>query len=57
MHMWKIKGNTKKDYYRIQKEGENMEKKVLHKFCQKIKNYSFSIDYWDGSSEVYIVQD
>lgn len=30
-----------------------MEKAVLHKFCEKIKDYSFSIDYWDGTSENY----
>ncbi|WML37350.1 hypothetical protein RCG18_12465 [Clostridium sp. OS1-26] len=30
-----------------------MEKTVLHRFCQKIKDYPFSIDYWDGSSENY----
>lgn len=30
-----------------------MEKTVLHKFFNKVKNYSFSIDYWDGSSENY----
>ena len=30
-----------------------MEKSVIHKFCEKIKDYSFSINYWDGSSENY----
>ncbi|KOA20402.1 cyclopropane-fatty-acyl-phospholipid synthase [Clostridium homopropionicum DSM 5847] len=30
-----------------------MEKNVIHKFCEKVKDYSFSIDYWDGSSENY----
>jgi len=30
-----------------------MEKNVIHKFCEKVKDYSFSIDYWDGSSETY----
>lgn len=37
----------------ILKEGVKMEKIALHKFCEKIKDYSFSIDYWDGSSENY----
>lgn len=32
------------EYY----EGENMEKTLLHKFSQGVKDYSFSIDYWDG---------
>ncbi len=30
-----------------------MEKNFIHKFCEKIKDYSFSIDYWDGTSENY----
>ena len=30
-----------------------MEKMLLHNFCRKIKDYSFSIDYWDGGSEIY----
>lgn len=30
-----------------------MEKTLLHKFSQRIKGYSFSIDYWDGTSNNY----
>lgn len=30
-----------------------MEKMLLHKFSQRIKNHSFSIDYWDGTSNNY----
>ena len=30
-----------------------MEKMLLHKFSRRIKNHSFSIDYWDGTSNNY----
>lgn len=30
-----------------------MEKMLLHKFSRKVKDYSFSIDYWDGTSNNY----
>lgn len=30
-----------------------MEKMLIHKFCQRVKYYSFSIDYWDGTSNNY----
>ncbi|PRR79922.1 Cyclopropane-fatty-acyl-phospholipid synthase [Clostridium liquoris] len=32
---------------------KDMERTVLDKFCRGINDYSFSIDYWDGSSENY----
>lgn len=30
-----------------------MEKMLLHKYSQRVKNFSFSIDYWDGTSNNY----
>lgn len=30
-----------------------MDKKLIHEFFQKVKEYSFSIDYWDGTSNNY----
>lgn len=30
-----------------------MEKMLLHKFCERVTDYPFSIDYWDGTSNDY----